>query len=64
MTSFVPSGNMASTWTIFIISGTPVITSSRFRIVAPYSIMSVSIGMLPSRARSRISSQISAIASG
>ena len=24
VTSFVPSGNMASTWTIFIISGTPV----------------------------------------
>src|SRR3954469_24270772 len=35
VTSFVPSGNVASTWTSGIISGIPSITSSRVRIVVP-----------------------------
>ena len=35
VTSLVPSGNVASTWMSGIISGTPSMTSARFRIVAP-----------------------------
>ena len=35
VTSFVPSGNVASTWTSSIISGTPSITSARVRMVTP-----------------------------
>src|SRR5690606_1687157 len=35
VTSFVPSGNVASTCTSWIISGTPSITSLRLRTVVP-----------------------------
>src|SRR4051794_15049490 len=41
VTSFVPSGNVASTWTSSTISGTPSITSSRRRMVVPKLIRSL-----------------------
>ena len=50
VTSFVPSGNVASTWISGIISGTPSITSSRLSSVAPQLISSCTL--LPSRAPS------------
>src|SRR5262245_65864588 len=62
VTSFVPSGNVASTWMSWIISGIPSITCARVSTWAPASMSSATL--LPSRAPSRIKSVISATASG
>src|SRR3546814_5610766 len=51
LTSFVPSGKVASTCTSWIISGTPAITWSRVTTCAPASIRSATLR--PSRAPSR-----------
>src|SRR5262245_21156648 len=62
VTSFVPSGNVPSTWISPIISPTPSITASIGRIVGP--ILVISAADLPSRMSSRSSAVISATASG
>src|SRR3989338_1708841 len=62
VTSFVPSGNVPSTWISSSISGTPSIASARPRIERPHSISSETVR--PSRIPSRISAVISASASG
>jgi hypothetical protein len=62
VTSLVPSGNTPSTCRIGTIAATPGSTSSVDRIVEPSDIIAATL--LPSRAPSRISSVISAIASG
>src|SRR5439155_1575656 len=61
-TSLVPSGNVPSTCTSSIISGTPSMTSSRLRTDGPASISWETV--FPSRMPSRISAVISARASG
>src|SRR3546814_8160021 len=45
LTSFVPSGKVASTCTSWIISGTPAITWSRVTTCAPASIRSATLRM-------------------
>src|SRR5690348_15531966 len=60
VTSLVPSGNVASTWISWIISGMPSMTCSRRRISAP-SRMSWAT-LMPSRAPSTTWSEISATA--
>src|SRR3546814_9451072 len=55
LTSFVPSGKVASTCTSWIISGTPAITWSRVTTCAPASIRSATLR--PSRAPSRTRSE-------
>src|SRR4029077_7902693 len=62
VTSFVPSGNVASTWISGIISAMPSITWARVITWAPACIRSATL--LPSRAPSRMKSEISATASG
>src|SRR5579875_484364 len=62
VTSFVPSGKVASTWISSIISATPSITCSRVRTRPPASMRSATL--LPSRAPSRTKSVINATASG
>src|SRR5690606_15346506 len=62
VTSFVPSGNVASTCTSPIISGTPSIQCSFLNMWPPYSMSSATV--FPSRAPSRISEINMAIASG
>ena len=62
VTSFVPSGNVASTCTSWTISGTPSMTSARVKMVAPKLINSET--ERPSRAPSNISAVIKATVSG
>src|SRR4029077_2453130 len=62
VTSFVPSGNVASIWISGIISGTPSITSSRLRSVAPQLMSSCTLR--PSRAPSMSAALMKATASG
>src|SRR5699024_4842968 len=62
VTSLRPSGNVASTCTSDIISGTPSITSSRERIRRPSFIRCATEA--PSRARSIAQHEINAVASG
>src|SRR5262245_28021207 len=62
VTSLVPSGNVASTWMSWIISGMPSITWARVSTWAPVCISSATV--LPSRAPSRMKSVMSATASG
>lgn len=62
VTSFVPSGNVASTCTFLIISGTPSITSSRLNNCRPESMMSLTV--LPARACSKTYTVNRAITSG
>ena len=62
VTSLVPSGKVASTCSIGISSATPGITSSVVRMVEPNAIRSAT--ERPSRAPSRISSAMIAVASG
>src|SRR5215471_7208732 len=62
VTSFVPSGNVASTWISGIISAMPSITWARVMTWAPACMSSATL--LPSRAPSRMKSEISATASG
>src|SRR5579864_600493 len=62
VTSFVPSGNVASIWTSRIISGTPSMTSLRLRMCLPKLIRSAT--ERPSRAPSISSALMTATASG
>ena len=62
VTSFVPSGNVASIWISSSISGTPSITSSRVRISRPFSMRSTTVQ--PSRAPSNTQAVSTATASG
>src|SRR3954454_3729445 len=62
VTSFVPSGNVASTWISWIISGMPGMTCSRVITSAPSRISSATLR--PSRAPSTTKSVMRAMASG
>src|ERR1700722_2434584 len=62
VTSLGPSGNVASTWMSGIISAMPSITWARVMTWAPACIRSATL--FPSRAPSRMKSEISATASG
>src|SRR5258706_1197041 len=62
VTSFRPSGKVASTWTSSIISGTPSMTSSRLRTWRPEFIRSETVR--PSRAPSITQHESRATASG
>lgn len=50
VTSFVPSGNVASTWTLSTISGTPSMTSLRRSTCRPDSVPASTVA--PARASS------------